>query len=217
MAKIVVLGGTGYAGGHLVAEAAARGHEVVSVSRSVPAEGAERVDGATYVSADLLDADAVAGAVGESDVILSAVAPRGPLEGKTRGSLAALADLARDRGVRFGVIGGAGSLLVAEGGPKLIDTPDFPDAFKAEATEMSEVLDDLRGRDDELDWFFVSPAANFGAYNPGERRGTYRLGGDVLVADANGTSDISGADLAIAMIDEVEKPAHRKARFTAAY
>lgn len=217
MAKIAVVGGTGYAGGHLVAEAAARGHEVVSVSRSVPAEGAERVDGVEYVSADLLDADAVAGAIGGSDVILSAVSPRGPLAGKTRGALVALADVARDRGARLGVIGGAGSLFVAEGGPKLIETPEFPDAFKEEATEMGEVLDDLRARTDELDWFFVSPAAAFGAFNPGERRGEYRLGGDVLVADEDGNSDISGADLAIAIIDEVEKPAHRKARFTAAY
>lgn len=216
MAKIVVVGGTGYAGGHVVAEAARRGHEVVSVSRSIP-EDENKVEGVKYVAADLLDADAVAGAIPGSDVILSAVAPRGPLAGNTRGALAKLADLARDRGVRYGAVGGAGSLLVSEGGPKLIETPDFPDAFKAEAAEMGEVLDDLRAREDTLDWFFVSPAANFGSFNPGEARGEYRLGGDVLVADANGTSDISGADLAVAIVDEIETPAHRKARFTVAY
>lgn len=214
MAKIVVVGGTGYAGGHIVAEAVKRGHEVTSVSRSVPENG---VEGATYVTADLLDADAVAAAIPASDVMVSAVSPRGPLAGNTRGALVALGDLARDRGVRYGVVGGAGSLLVAEGGPKVIETPDFPDAFKTEAAEMGEVLDDLRARTDALDWFFVSPAANFGDFNPGEARGEYRLGGDVLVADENGTSDISGADLALAIVDEIEKPAHRKARFTAAH
>ena len=186
------------------------------MSRSIP-EDENKVEGAKYVAADLLDADAVAGAIPGSDVILSAVAPRGPLAGNTRGALAKLADLARDRGVRYGAVGGAGSLLVSEGGPKLIETPDFPDAFKAEAAEMGEVLDDLRAREDALDWFFVSPAANFGSFNPGEARGEYRLGGDVLVVDANGTSDISGADLAVAIVDEIETPAHRKARFTVAY
>lgn len=216
MAKIVVVGGTGYAGGHIVAEAAKRGHEVVSVSRSIP-EDENKVEGAKYVAADLLDAEAVAGAIPASDVILSAVAPRGPLAGNTRGALAMLADLALDRGVRYGAIGGAGSLLVAEGGPKLIETPDFPDAFKAEAAEMGEVLDDLRAREDALDWFFVSPAANFGSFNPGEARGEYRLGGDVLLADASGTSNISGADLAVAIVDEIETPAHRNARFAVAY
>ena len=46
--------------------------------------------------------------------------------------------------------------------------------------------------------------------------GTYRLGGDVLLRDADGVSTISAADLALAVLDEVETPAHRRARFTAA-
>ncbi|WP_333618550.1 NAD(P)-dependent oxidoreductase [Dietzia sp.] len=215
-AKIVVIGGTGYAGGNIAAEAARRGHEVVSVSRSVPENGAE---GVRYVSADLLDAGAVAAAIDAAnpDVIFSAAAPRGPLAGKTRGVLAQLADLAEERGARFGVLGGAGSLFTAEGGPRLIDTPDFPAAFKDEAAEMTDVLDDLRARDGQLDWFYLSPAANFGSFNPGEARGTYRTGGDVLVADAEGTSDISGADLGLAVVDEIETPAHRGERFTVAY
>ena len=46
MTRIAVLGGTGYAGSHIVAEAVRRGHTVLSVARNVPAE---RVEHATVV------------------------------------------------------------------------------------------------------------------------------------------------------------------------
>jgi len=79
------------------------------------------------------------------------------------------------------------------------------------------VLDDLRASDESLDWFFVSPAGGFGAWVPGEATGVFRVGGDVLLVDANGDSNISGADLALAIVNEIETPAHRRARFTVAY
>lgn len=214
MSKITVVGGTGYAGSNIVAEAARRGHEVTSLSRSVPEDGTA---GVAYVAADLLDAGAVAAAIGETDVIVSALSPRGALEGKMRGAVAQLADLAAERGARFGIVGGAGTLLVAEGGPRLIDTPDFPEAFRAEAIEVGGILDDLRAREDSLDWFFVSPAATFGAHAPGAARGTYRVGGDVLVVDDAGESAISGPDFGLAIVDEIDTPAHHRERFTVAY
>ncbi|HLT68264.1 MAG TPA: NAD-dependent epimerase, partial [Microbacterium sp.] len=92
-----------------------------------------------------------------------------------------------------------------------------PDAFKTEAAEMAAVLDDLRASDASLDWFYVSPAAGFGAFAPGEKTGTFRVGGDVLLADADGNSFISGADFATAVVDEIEQPAHRRTRFSVAY
>lgn len=98
-----------------------------------------------------------------------------------------------------------------------MDTPAFPDAFKAEALELTGVLEDLSGTDPALDWFFVSPAVEFGAYAPGTATGHYRIGGDVVLADADGTSAISGPDLALAVVDEIERPAHHRARFTVAY
>lgn len=81
---------------------------------------------------------------------------------------------------------------------------------------MASVLDDLRSSDDALDWFFVSPAAGFGGYAPGEPLGHYRIGGDVLLTDENGESFISAADLAAAVVDEIEQPRHRRMRFTVA-
>ena len=216
MARIVILGGTGYAGTHLVQEAAARGHQVLAVSRTAPEHLPQ---GAEHLGGDLRDPALLEAALEGADAVIATVSPRGELaeEGVLRGLYADLARSARAQGVRLGVIGGAGSLQVAEGGPKLVDTPEFPEAFQQEARELDAVLEDLRAADEELDWFFVSPAAGFGAYAPGERTGAYRLGGEVLLADENGASELSGADLAIALIDEVETPAHRRIRFTVAY
>lgn len=216
MARIVVLGGTGYAGSNIVAVAAGKGHEVVSYSRTLPVT---RVEGVDYQTGDVLESSLLEQAVVGADVVVSALSPRGALEGagKLRSIEGKVAELAAKNGVRFGVVGGAGSLLVAEGGPKVAETDGFPDGFKAEAAELAGVLDDLRASDESLDWFFVSPAGGFGAWVPGEATGVFRVGGDVLLVDANGDSNISGADLALAIVNEIETLAHRRARFTVAY
>ena len=214
MSRITVLGGTGYAGGSIVREAASRGHEVTSVSRTAPQE---KVAGVTYVLGDVLDPAVLDQVTAGADVVVEALAPRGPLEGKVRSVVSALSAAVQESGARLGVVGGAGSLLVAPGGPALADTDGFPEAFKAEALEMAAVLEDLRASDASLDWFFVSPAAAFGAGAPGEHTGTFRLGGDVLLTDDEGTSAISGADFAHAFVDEIDQPAHRRQRFTVAY
>lgn len=216
MARITVLGGTGYAGSNIVTTAAAKGHQVVSYSRNPPSEP---VAGVEYRTGDLLDDTLLASAVADADVIVSALSPRGDLEGagKLRSLESAVADLARAGSVRFGVVGGAGSLLVAEGGPRVADTESFPAAFKAEADEMGGVLEDLRASDPSLDWFLLSPAGGFGPWAAGEATGSYRLGGDILLVDDQGDSTISGADFADAFVTEIEQPAHRRARFTVAY
>ena len=40
MSTIVIFGGTGYAGGNIAREAVSRGHQVISYSRTAPAEQA---------------------------------------------------------------------------------------------------------------------------------------------------------------------------------
>lgn len=178
MTRITVIGGTGYAGANIVREAVARGHQVTSYSRNAPTDP---VAGVTYRTGSVLDSDVLTRTVEGSDVVVSTLSPRGELEGKTRGVLASVAGLAENAGVRFGVVGGAGSLLAWPGGPKVAETDGFPDAFKPEAAEMEAVLEDLRGTDGDLDWFYVSPAGAFGAWAPGEATGAYRIGGDVLL------------------------------------
>ncbi len=72
------------------------------------------------------------------------------------------------------------------------------------------MLQALRKSPGDVDWFCLSPAAEeFGSYNPGEPIGIYRVGGDVLLRDANGRSYISGADYALAFVDEIEQARHQ--------
>jgi putative NADH-flavin reductase len=214
MARISVFGGTGYAGSNIVAEAVKRGHTMTSVSRSLPEQ---RVDGVDYVTGSLLDPDTRAKALANADVVVVAVAPRGDMAGQVHPGITALAAEAERAGVRIGVIGGAGSLHVAEGGPRLFDTPDFPAEYKPESLEMAAALDDLRAAPESLDWFYLCPPAAFGGFAPGEARGTYRVADDLLLTDDEGNSFIGGADFGTAVVDEIEQPAHRRARFTVAY
>ncbi|KQM38498.1 hypothetical protein SAMN04487788_2933 [Microbacterium testaceum StLB037] len=213
MPRIAVIGGTGYAGSHIVTEAVRRGHTVVSVARSVPAE---RIEGATYVEGTVLDVPGLVAELEGVDVVVSAVAPRGDMEGKLRPAIAELVAALPD-GVRIGVVGGAGGSLVAEGGPRLVDTAEFTEEFKPEALEAYGILEDLQADDTGRDWFYIHPAGGFGAWAPGERTGSYRDGGDVLVVDDEGNSFIGGADFAIAVLDEIENPKHTRERFTVGY
>jgi putative NADH-flavin reductase len=213
MARISVFGGTGYAGSNIVAEAARRGHSVTSYSRQLPEQ---RTEGVGYVQGSLLDEVTRTKALDGADVVVVTVAPRGDMAGTVRDGIAALAAEAEQAGVRLGVIGGAGSLHVAEGGPRLFDTEGFPAEYRPESVEMAEALDDLRATE-SLDWFYVSPPAAFGGFAPGEALGTYRVGGDILLTDEEGNSFIGGADFGRALVDEIEQPAHRRARFTVAY
>lgn len=216
MARITVLGGTGYAGSHIVRTAAGRGHQVISYSRRLPDS---TVEGVEYRTGDVLDEAVLAAAVQDADVVVSALSPRQELAGPgvLRGVETRIAELARTQGVRFGVVGGAGSLLAAEGGPRLADTDSFPAEFKPEADEMDGTLQDLRASDPALDWFFVSPAGGFGPWAAGEATGTYRIGGDVLLVDDEGQSFISAPDFADAFVNEIEQPRHLRSRFTVAY
>lgn len=212
MSTITVFGGTGYAGRHIVAEAAGRGHTVLSVARKV---AAERIEGVTYIEGTLLDVPGLLAELQGVDAVVVAVAPRGEMADLVRPNIEALASTLPDS-VRLGVVGGAGGSLVAPGGPRVVDG-DFPEAFKAEALEMIGVLEDLQAEQSGRDWFFIHPAGGFGGFNPGERRGTYRDGGDVIVVDENGESFISGEDFALAVIDEIESPKHTRGRFTVGY
>lgn len=151
MASITVLGGTGYAGGHIVDEAAARGHRVTSWSRSLPQR---QVAGVTYRTGSVTDEVTLAEAVQGADVVILALSPRGPMAGEVEKVADALITRLTGTDTRLGVIGGAGSLQVAPGGPRLVDGDGFPDAFKAEALELTRVLTELRASDDSLDWFF---------------------------------------------------------------
>ncbi|WP_210480694.1 NAD(P)-dependent oxidoreductase [Naasia sp. SYSU D00948] len=212
--RIKVLGGTGYAGSHIVREAVARGHQVTSYSRSLPEAP---VEGAVYRTGNVLDDAFLTEAVADTDAVFEALSPRGELEGKLEGVRDRLIPLAAKAGVRLGILAGASSLHVAPGGPRLLDVRPPAPEIRGEVMTGVTLLETLRDSPEELDWFAVSPAASFGAWVPGEATGAYRVSQDVLLVDENGDSKISGADLALAVVDELEAPAHRRRRFHVAY
>ncbi|WP_396643374.1 NAD(P)-dependent oxidoreductase [Microbacterium sp.] len=213
MSRIVVIGGTGYAGSHIVAEAARRGHTALSVARTA---ASDRQQGVTYIEGSLLDVPGLVAEIQGAEVVIVSVPARGEMAGLLRPAVAELVATLQP-GTRVGVIGGAGGSLSAPGGPRVIDLPSFTEEYKPEAFEAIGILEDLQTGDPSIDWFYVHPAGGFGAWNPGERTGSYRDGGDVIVTDADGESFISGADLAVAVLDEIEEPKHSRERFTVGY
>lgn len=211
MARIVIFGGTGYSGGNIAREAVGRGHEVVSYSRNAPTDPIEGVDYRLGSMADPAVVDAAADGADQLVVALHAVDVDGaPMVER----VPALIEAARRHGARLSFVGGAGSSLVAEGGPRLLDTPDFLEDWKPEALAHADVFEAVRQAPEDLDWFYVSPAALYGSFAPGETTGSYRIDGEVLVTKEDGSSEISGTDLAKAYVDEIESGAHPRQRFT---
>lgn len=212
MATIVVFGGTGYTGAALVREAAGRGHEVVSVSRSEPAE---RVDGVRY---EVGPAEQVAErVVPGADVVVATLSPRGDMAGRLVEVYGQLSRSSAEAGARYFQVGGFSSLRPAPGAPRVVEG-EVPEEYRAEALEGEATRVLLAdSAPTELDWLFVSPAASYGAWAPGERTGTYRVGGDVALFDAAGESHLSAADLAVALVDEVETPRRSREHVGVAY
>jgi uncharacterized protein len=201
--KIALIGATGNAGSRILAELSRRGHLVTAIARhpeKVPA-----LPGATAVKADADDVAGLTTAIKGHDAVISSVHFTASDPHKL------IAAVREAGGPRYLVVGGAGSLEVAPG-VKLIDTPEFPAIYKAEASAGNDFLDLLR-RQSDLDWTYLSPSAVFA---PGERTGKFRLGRDQLLTNDKG-SHISFEDYAIALADEIEKPAHSRQRFTVGY
>jgi putative NADH-flavin reductase len=202
--KIAVIGASGNAGSRISAELARRGHAVTAIARN-PGKIASLAN-VTAVEGDVLDQAGLAGLLAGHDVAISSVhfLDSDPVR---------LIGAARDSKVsRYLVVGGAGSLEVAPG-VRLVTTPGFPAAYKAEAEKGADFLDLLRA-EKELNWTFLSPSALFTA---GQRTGKFRLGTDQLLTTEDGKSWISFEDFAVALADEIERPAHIRQRFTVGY
>ena len=200
--RIAVYGATGMVGSRVVAEGISRGHEVVGISRS----GGELPDGVRAVQGDAGDEALAKQMAADADVVVSAIGPS-RTGGRLEDHLDNLRNLVNTLGqARLVVVGGAGSLLV--NGQRLIDSADFPEAYRAEAQIGADALDYLRGLEDGVDWTFLSPAP---LIQRGERTGTYRVELDTPAGES-----ISAEDYAVALVDEIERPAHRRARFTVA-
>jgi putative NADH-flavin reductase len=201
--KIAIYGASGMIGSRVAAEAVNRGHEVVGVTRS----GGEQPAGVRAVRGSANDATSVKELAGSVDVLVSAMGPS-----RTGGDHQEFLDavdtlVASAGGTRIVLVGGAGSLVID--GQRLVDSPDFPEIYRAESTTVAQALDNLRATPEDVNWTVLSPAP---VIEPGERTGVFRLGLDSPVGD-----HISAEDFAVALLDEIEKPAHPRQRFTLAY
>ncbi|VXC51444.1 FMN reductase [Arthrobacter sp. 9V] len=199
--KIAVYGATGMVGSQIVNESITRGHEVTAISR----KGAE-VPGAAARAADQADAETFASIAKDHDVVVLATGPS-----RTGGDHADWLDAmstaySNAEGTRLMIVGGAGTLEID--GVRPLDSPDFPEAYKAEATTAAQALETVKQSPESLDWTVLAPAP---VIQPGERTGEYSV-----AKDSPAGNSISTQDYAVAMLDEIESPAHRRARFTAA-
>lgn len=195
--KVAVFGATGMVGSAIVEEGRGRGHQVRTVSSR---------DGAADVVADVARPEQVRRVAEDVDAVVISVPP--PRDGSSHEPwLRAHDDLASSPApARLFMVGGAGSTLVE--GRRLLDSPDFPAAYRSEAESASLVLERFRSAPEDVDWTILSPAP---VIAPGERTAAHRLGGDDLVGE-----QVSTQDFAVATWDELESPRHRRARFTVA-
>ncbi|MGW5265014.1 NAD(P)-dependent oxidoreductase [Microbispora sp. NPDC004025] len=213
--RITVFGATGNVGRRVVAEAVSRGHEVTAVARTaVRLAGLPGgVDGGVRVrTGDATDMDDVVASIAGQDLAITATCPAPGAEGELVAVATTLLAACAKTGVRLLLVGGAGSLTVEGGGP-LMDRPGYPSFLLPIASACVAQLAACRA-DTTADWAYLSPAD---VLVPGARTGRYRVGADELVVDADGESRISMEDLAVALLDEAERPRHHRTRFTVAY
>lgn len=201
--NVALIGATGNAGSRILDELIRRKHTVTAITRN--ADKTPALPGVSATAGDVFDHKGLAELLRGHDAVISSVHFMASDPHKLIGAV-------RASGVkRYLVVGGAGSLEVAPG-LKLIDAPNFPAEYRAEAAAGCVFLDLLR-KETELNWTFLSPSAMF---VPGQRTGAFRLGRDHLLSNAQGSS-ISFEDFAVALINELEKPAHPRERFTVGY
>jgi hypothetical protein len=208
------LGATGFVGSALLKEALDRGHTVTAIVRYP--EKLENRERLIAKAGDVYDTAVLATLLHGNEAVISAFNPgwKDPnlYEDQVRGTASIISAVKKAGINRVLWVGGAGGLEVKPG-VRVIDGPDFPDWVRPGSLATIDALEQLR-KEPELDWSFLAPSAQL---PPGTRTGKFREGKDQLLVDANGQSRISVQDYAVAMIDELERPAHIRQRFTVGY
>ena len=216
MANVLLIGATGFVGSAVMNELVERGHKVTAVVRNV--EKIAKNDLVTAVKEDVANVEAIAKLAEGKDAIISAYNP-----GWTNPEIATLItenypkilEAAKKSGVkRLLIVGGAGTLFCAPG-LRVVDSGAIPAEIMGGVRPLGNFYLNTLMNENDIDWIFFSPAGVFD--QEGKKTGNYRLGKDDLIVDAEGNSHISVQDYADAMVNELEKPAHHKERFTIGY
>ena len=216
MANVLLIGATGFVGSAVLNELVSRGHKVTAVARNI--EKVAKSELLDVVKEDVANVDAIAKLADGKDAIISAYNP-----GWTNPDIATLISenypkilsAAKKSGVkRLLIVGGAGTLYCAPG-LRVVDSGAIPEEIMGGVRPLGDFYLNTLMNEKDIDWVFFSPAGVFD--QQGKKTGNYRLGKDDLIVDAEGNSHISVQDYADAMVNELEKPAHHKERFTIGY
>ena len=235
--KLALIGATGFVGSRVLQEASRRGHEITAVVRDVRRLPA--LPGVEARQADVQDADQLAAAVTGHEAVLSCfhpgghdpVADQGLYRDIVEGTRSIIAGVKRAGVGRLVYVGGCGSLYVRPGTMLVDDRELLASNFKSGRPEgtypppaKKPSLDIPLGarmafylfdREKDLEWTFLSPSRFLGDF--GGATGRIRYGGEDLLLEPDGTpARVDVADLAIAMLDEVETPRHLRGHFTVA-
>jgi len=223
--RVLVYGATGRVGSRVVAEALSRDHYVTAVSRD-PDGVAQQHSNLSVVQGDIVDSESVARLVENQDVVVVSVRgsvddSRDPENAVQRVAAEVLVGVLRgmgDSAPRLIYVGGAGSLEVEPGVTYADRIPRLarvfmPRSVRQEISGHVLALAYLREVDDVV-WTYISPPKDF---EPGEKTGEFRIGGDQMLLDENGQSIVSMEDFSVALIDEAENADFVGKRFTVAY
>lgn len=214
--KVLLIGATGFVGSAILNELISRGHEVTALVRNADKLAGKK--GIKAVVGDVADEEAVTHLAEGKDAVISAYNPgwmNPDIARLITENYPKILSAAKKSGVgRLLIVGGAGTLFCAPG-LRVVDSGAIPEEIMGGVRPLGDFYLNTLTKEQAIDWVFFSPAGVFD--EKGERTGNFRLGKDDLIVDANGQSHISVQDYALAMVDELEKPAHHKERFTIGY
>lgn len=216
MGNVVLIGASGFVGTAILSELLNRGNKVTAIVRN-PDKISISNSNLSVVKADVSDVESIAKVSEGKDAIISAYNPgwtNPNIYEDTLKNYPLILQAAKQAGVkRLLIVGGAGTLFCAPG-LRVVDSGAIPESIMGGVKSLGEFYLNTLMNEHDIDWVFFSPA---GTLEPGERTGKFRLGKDELIVDADGKSHISVEDYAVAMVDELEKPAHHQERFTIGY
>ncbi len=216
MKNVLLIGATGFVGSAVLNELLERGHKVTAVVRN--AAKLPQNELLTAVEQDVSDVEAIAKLAEGKDAVISAYNPgwmNPEIEKLITENYPKILEAAKKSGVeRLLIVGGAGTLFCAPG-LRLVDSGALPAEIMGGVRPLGNFYLNTLTNEDSIDWVFFSPAGVLDG--EGKKTGNYRLGKDDLIVDAEGNSHISVQDYADALVNELEKPAHHKERFTIGY
>ena len=219
MANVVLIGATGFVGSAILNELLSRGHKVTAVVRN--AAKLPKNDNLTAMEEDVANVDAIANIAKGKDAVISAYNPgwgNPDIKRLIEVNYPKIVEAVKKSGVeRLLIVGGAGTLFVKPG-LRVVDSGAIPAEIMDGVRPLGNFYLNYLTNEHDLDWVFFSPAGAFEEADKGQRTGKFRLGKDDLIIDPKtNSSHISVQDYAVAMVDELEKPAHHKERFTIGY